>query len=53
VTSAGQNLRGIIVPRIEAKREPVRLVYAILNENLVFLPVAVATAVAEDLEGIN
>src|ERR1700733_12682626 len=32
--------------------EPVRLVYGILNENLVLLPVAVATAVAEDLEGI-
>ena len=35
-----------------AKRKPVHLVYGILNENLVLLPVAVATAVAEDLEGI-
>jgi hypothetical protein len=35
-----------------SKREPVNLVYGILNENLVLLPVAVATAVAEDREGI-
>jgi hypothetical protein len=33
-------------------REAVRLVYGILDENLVLLPVAVATAVAEDLESI-
>ena len=29
-----------------------RLVYGILNDNLVLLPLGVATAVAEDLEGI-
>ena len=35
-----------------SKREPVHLVFRILNGNLVLLPVAVATAVAKDLEGI-
>jgi len=36
-----------------SKREPVLLVYGILSENLVLLPLAVATAVAEDLTGIS
>lgn len=38
--------------RMTSKRERVHLVYGLLDENLVLLPVAVATAVAADLEGI-